>query len=60
MSGIVCAIRGGPFSRPTIDKAIALSRESGQQVHFLYVINLDFLSNALHSHMPVTGYLSAR
>jgi nucleotide-binding universal stress UspA family protein len=53
MSGIVCAIRGGPFSRPTINKAIALSRESGQSVHFLYVVNLDFLTNALHSNVIV-------
>lgn len=53
MSGIVCAIRGGPFSRPTINTAIALSKESGQSVHFLYVVNLDFLSNALHSNMIV-------
>ena len=43
MSGIVCAIRGGPNSQPTINKAISLSQEKNQQIHFLYVVNLDFL-----------------
>lgn len=43
MSGIVCAIRGGPNSQPTIDKAISLSQEKNQQIYFLYVVNLDFL-----------------
>jgi nucleotide-binding universal stress UspA family protein len=43
MPGIVCAIRGGPNSQPTIDKAISLSQEKNQQIYFLYVVNLDFL-----------------
>ena len=43
MPGIVCAIRGGPNSQPTINKAISLSQEKGQQIFFLYVANLDFL-----------------
>jgi nucleotide-binding universal stress UspA family protein len=43
MSGIVCAIRGGPNSQPTINKAITLSQEKKQQIYFLYVVNLDFL-----------------
>jgi nucleotide-binding universal stress UspA family protein len=46
MSGIVCAIRGGPASQPTIDRALALSKESGQTIYFLYVINLDFLTHS--------------
>jgi nucleotide-binding universal stress UspA family protein len=53
MAGIVCAIRGGPNSRPTISRAIELSREYRQLVYFLYVVNLDFLSNALHSNVLV-------
>ncbi len=53
MTGIVCAIRGGPNSRPTISRAIELSKEHRQPVYFLYVINLDFLTNALHSNVLV-------
>ncbi len=45
MSGIVCAIRGGPDSQPTIDKAISLARETGLPLYFLYIVNLDFLSH---------------
>ncbi len=44
MSGIVCAIRGGPDSQPTIKRAIALARETDLTLYFLYVVNLDFLS----------------
>lgn len=43
MPGIVCAIRGGPASQPTIDKAIALSGDTGLVLHFLYIVNLDFV-----------------
>lgn len=44
MSGIVCAIRGGPDSQATIAKAIALARQTGLPLYFLYVVNLDFMS----------------
>jgi hypothetical protein len=44
MSGIVCAVRGGPASKSTIAKAIALAEETGLPLCFLYVVNLDFLS----------------
>jgi nucleotide-binding universal stress UspA family protein len=44
MSGIVCAVRGGLASQPTIARAIALAQETGLPVHYLYVVNLDFLS----------------
>jgi nucleotide-binding universal stress UspA family protein len=44
MSGIVCAVRGGPASQPTIAKAIALAQETGLPLYFLYVVNLDFLA----------------
>lgn len=51
MSGIVCAIRGGPDSRPTIDKAISLAAESNLQLYFLYVVNLDFLTHTQSSRI---------
>ncbi len=44
MPGVVCAIRGGPASRPTITRAIRLAEEVGQPLYFLYVVNLDFLT----------------
>lgn len=44
MSGIVCAVRGGPASKSTIAKAIALAQRTGLPLYFLYVANLDFLS----------------
>lgn len=45
MGGIVCAIRGGPHSQPTITRAIHLAQETGQPLYFLYIVNLDFLSH---------------
>ena len=45
MSGIVCAIRGGPLSQPTIRKAIVTAKEHQIPIHFLYVVNLDFLEH---------------
>lgn len=44
MPGIVCAIRGGPASKPTITRSIDLAREKGLPLYFLYVVNLDFLA----------------
>jgi nucleotide-binding universal stress UspA family protein len=44
MAGIVCAIRGGPDSQATIAKAISLAQKTHLSLHFLYVVNLDFLS----------------
>lgn len=44
MSGIVCAIRGGPHSLPTINIAVSLARETELPLYFLYVVNLDFLT----------------
>jgi nucleotide-binding universal stress UspA family protein len=51
MSGIVCAIRGGPNSRSTIDHAISLAEETGLPLYFLYVVNLDFLSHTTSSRV---------
>ena len=49
MSGIVCAIRGGPASQPTISRAITLAQETSQKILFLYVVNLDFLERTWSS-----------
>lgn len=53
MSGIVCAIRGGPSSRATTAGAIALARKRNLPVHFLYVINLGFLARTATSRVSV-------
>lgn len=52
MPGIVCAIRGGPSSQPTIATSIKLASETGETIHFLYVVNLDFLT---HSSSSILG-----
>jgi nucleotide-binding universal stress UspA family protein len=44
MPGVISAIRGGPGSQPTIEKAIAFSKETNLPLYFLYVVNLDFLA----------------
>ena len=49
MAGVVCAIRGGPASQLTIEEAISLAKQTGQQLHFLYVVNLDFLERSASS-----------
>jgi nucleotide-binding universal stress UspA family protein len=51
MSGIVCAIRGGPASRPTIDKAIELAKKSDLALYFLYIVNIDFLDHTIRSRV---------
>lgn len=55
MSGILCAIRGGPSSRPTITTSIQLAQETGEIIYFLYVVNLDFLT---HSSSSKTNHIS--
>jgi len=55
MSGIVCALRGGPDSQSTIRTAINLAKETGQTVYFLYVINLDFLTYTSTSRIHVVA-----
>ena len=45
MSGIICAVRGGPHSLPTIEKAISLAKEVSLPLYFLYIVNLDFLTH---------------
>ncbi len=51
MAAIVCALRGGPDSRLTIQRAIALAREHNLPVVFLYVVNLDFLTHTSRSRV---------
>ncbi len=55
MSGIACAVRGGPDSQPTIEKAISFSKETGLQLYFLYVVNLEFLGQASSSRHSVVS-----
>lgn len=49
MAGVVCAIRGGPGSRPTIHRAVELAGEYQLPLYFLYVVNLDFLARTTSS-----------
>ncbi len=49
MSGIVCAIRGGASSQPTITQAVHTAQETKLPVYFLYVLNLDFMKRGSHS-----------
>ena len=44
MTGIVCAIRGGPSSQPTIEQAVKLAKDMDLPLYFIYVINLEFLT----------------
>lgn len=53
MSGIVCAVRGGPESQPTINKSITLSIEKKLPLYFIYIVNLDFLSHTSGSRTQV-------
>ena len=51
MPGIVCAVRGGPHSQPTITRSISLAQETGETLYFLYVVNLDFMSHTTSSRV---------
>ncbi|HDN04523.1 MAG TPA: universal stress protein, partial [Chloroflexi bacterium] len=55
MSGILCAIRGGPSSQPTIAASIRLAKETSEIIYFLYVVNLDFLT---HTSSSKTNHIS--
>jgi nucleotide-binding universal stress UspA family protein len=55
MAGIICAIRGGPSSQPTIATSIQLAKDTGETIHFFYVVNLDFLT---HSASSKTNHIS--
>jgi nucleotide-binding universal stress UspA family protein len=53
MSGIVCAIRGGPHSQPTIRQAVTTAKQHQIPIYFLYVVNLDFMEHTEHSRTQV-------
>jgi nucleotide-binding universal stress UspA family protein len=55
MTAIICAVRGGPASQPTIEAAIKLAKETNLKLNFLYVVNLDFLS---HTRISRTSIIS--
>lgn len=56
MGGILCPIRGGPGSKDAIKLGIDLAKGTGERLHFLYVVNLDFLNM---TEMSRTHVLSA-
>ena len=43
MKKILCATRGGEASQRTQDKVIAMAKESGATILFLYVVDVEFL-----------------
>jgi nucleotide-binding universal stress UspA family protein len=53
MPGIVCAIRGGPHSQPTIRQAVTIAQQHKIPIYFLYVVNLDFLDHTEQSRTQV-------
>jgi nucleotide-binding universal stress UspA family protein len=53
MSAILCPVRGGPDSQPTIQRALELAQEKNLEVVFLYVVNLDFLAHTASSRSQV-------
>ena len=50
---IVCAVRGGPESRETVKRAIALALESGARLTFFHVMDAEFLGHATHGSLRV-------
>jgi len=53
MPGIICAIRGGPASQLTIEKALEVAIENKLPLFFLFVINLHFLTHTSISRTNV-------
>ncbi len=53
MSGILCPIRGGPGSKGAIELGIQLAKQTGEHIHFLYIVNLDFLNLTVTSRTHV-------
>jgi nucleotide-binding universal stress UspA family protein len=43
MKKILCATRGGEASRRTQDAVIAMARETGATILFLYIVDVEFL-----------------
>lgn len=43
---VLCAVRGGPYSQHTVNRAIDLARERNARLVFLYVVDAEFLGYA--------------
>jgi nucleotide-binding universal stress UspA family protein len=52
MTKILCATRGGEASYRTQEAAIALARESGADLLFIYVVNIAFLGKTARAVRP--------
>ncbi|MFQ5342115.1 MAG: universal stress protein [Anaerolineae bacterium] len=46
MSGIVCAVRGGPESRETVTRAVDLALEADARLTFFHAMDAEFLEYA--------------
>jgi nucleotide-binding universal stress UspA family protein len=49
MSGVVCAIKGGADSQPTVAEAVQIAQAQGLSLYLLHVISLDFLERTVSS-----------
>jgi nucleotide-binding universal stress UspA family protein len=52
MGKILCATRGGEASYRTQDAAIALAKERGDELLFLYVVDIGFLDKTMRAVRP--------
>lgn len=52
MGKILCATRGGEASYRTQDAAIALAQERGDELLFLYVVDVEFLQKTARAVRP--------
>ena len=52
---IVCATRGGEGSEPTIERAIALARERGLGLTFLYIADVEFIRRGAIATLSVAS-----
>jgi len=52
MGKILCPTRGGEASYRTQDAAIAMARQQGDELVFLYVVDLDFLNKTERAVRP--------
>jgi nucleotide-binding universal stress UspA family protein len=52
MAKILCPTRGGEGSYRTQDAAIAMAKETGDDLVFLYVVDLDFLNKTERAVRP--------
>ena len=57
MGTILCATRGGEASYPTQDAVIALAKQQGDELVFLYVVDINFLN---HGAAPLVVNLESR